>query len=145
MAISLTWAHRDRLLQADQVIEWVAAGIGPEPGAHYRLRIRTADNTLVAEHLEIASDNATVTTNYTGLLFFELTTLCNGHEAWHPVRWSESQAVPDAVDGTFINATQWTGGEVIPDQPHGEALLADDVLPLEQLSNEDETDFLFSD
>lgn len=35
----LTWSHRDRLLQADQLIDTAQADIGPEPGTTYVVRI----------------------------------------------------------------------------------------------------------
>ena len=36
--IELTWVHRDRVLQGDQLVESEAAGIGPEPGTTYNVR-----------------------------------------------------------------------------------------------------------
>lgn len=37
--VTVTWAHRDRVLQADQLVDTTAASIGPEAGMEYRLRI----------------------------------------------------------------------------------------------------------
>lgn len=37
--ITIAWAHRDRIIQADQLIGFTAGSIGPEPGVLYRLRI----------------------------------------------------------------------------------------------------------
>lgn len=37
--LTVSWAHRDRLTQADQLIDESAGNIGPEPGVTYRLRI----------------------------------------------------------------------------------------------------------
>jgi hypothetical protein len=37
--VTVSWAHRDRKLQADQIIDTEQASIGPEPGTTYRLRI----------------------------------------------------------------------------------------------------------
>lgn len=42
-----TWAHRDRLLQADQLVGHTEPSIGPEPGTTYRLRVFDDTNTLV--------------------------------------------------------------------------------------------------
>ncbi len=36
--LTATWAHRDRLLQADQLVAADAASIGPEPGTAYTVR-----------------------------------------------------------------------------------------------------------
>lgn len=49
--LALAWAHRDRLLQADQLIDQTAASIGPEPGTSYTARIYF-DGSL--EHTETA-------------------------------------------------------------------------------------------
>ena len=38
-ALHLTWAHRDRVLQADKLVPHEAAPVGPEPGTTYTLRV----------------------------------------------------------------------------------------------------------
>lgn len=43
----ITWAHRDRLLQADQLIGHEEASIGPEVGTTYTAQVYDADNNLV--------------------------------------------------------------------------------------------------
>ena len=45
--ITITWAHRDRVLQADQLIDWTAASIGPETGVTYTLRLYGEVDTLL--------------------------------------------------------------------------------------------------
>jgi len=42
-----TWNHRDRLLQADQLIGHTEGSIGPEPGTTYRIRVYDSTDTLV--------------------------------------------------------------------------------------------------
>ena len=42
----LTWAHRDRLQQADQLIDTSAASIGPEAGTTYTLRLYNENDVL---------------------------------------------------------------------------------------------------
>lgn len=41
--IALTWTHRDRIIQQDQLIEHGAASIGPEPGTTYTVRVYNGD------------------------------------------------------------------------------------------------------
>ncbi len=36
--VTVSWAHRDRLLQSDQLIDTTQGSIGPEPGTTYRVR-----------------------------------------------------------------------------------------------------------
>lgn len=42
----LTWAHRDRIIEADQLVDHDAGNIGPEPGTTYTIRIYNAQNDL---------------------------------------------------------------------------------------------------
>lgn len=42
-----TWAHRDRILQADQLVPHGDGDIGPEPGTTYTVKVFDADNVLV--------------------------------------------------------------------------------------------------
>lgn len=44
-SISITWAHRDRLVQADQLIDTSLGNIGPEAGTTYTLQVYSG-NTL---------------------------------------------------------------------------------------------------
>lgn len=44
--ITIAWAHRDRILQADQLIDTSMGNIGPEPGTTYRVRIYTGDTLI---------------------------------------------------------------------------------------------------
>ena len=46
-AYSLSWAHRDRLAQADQLIDTEMASIGPETGTTYTLRLYGETGTLL--------------------------------------------------------------------------------------------------
>ena len=42
-----TWAHRDRVQQADQLVGHGAASVGPEPGTTYTVEVRSVDGTLL--------------------------------------------------------------------------------------------------
>lgn len=43
----LTWAHRDRILQADQLVGHGEASVGPEAGVTYNIRLYDSDTPLV--------------------------------------------------------------------------------------------------
>lgn len=45
--LNLTWTHRDRVVQQDQLIEHGQGSIGPEPGQTYRMRVYDGTGTLV--------------------------------------------------------------------------------------------------
>lgn len=58
-AFAVGWAHRDRLLQADQLIDSEAASIGPEPGTTYTLRVYI-DDVLAEEQTGLIGTTASV-------------------------------------------------------------------------------------
>ncbi|QDH70836.1 hypothetical protein [Marilutibacter alkalisoli] len=69
----VTWAHRDRRLQADQLVDTTAAGIGPEPTTRYALRLlNDATSAVLAEKLDIAGTTASVELDFTGNVRIEL-------------------------------------------------------------------------
>lgn len=47
--IALSWAHRSRLLQDDQLIDTTVSNIGPDVGTTYNVRIYDSANALVAQ------------------------------------------------------------------------------------------------
>lgn len=144
MSLVLTWAHRDRITQADQPVDCLAATIGPEPGVHYALQVRNASNVLLAEKLDIDGATATVSSDAAGTLSFKLWSIRDGYASWQAVEWTRAQATPDAVAGTFITAATWLPPTTGPTQPHGEALVASGISPPVQLTNTGGTDFVFS-
>lgn len=46
--LTATWAHRDRLLQADQLVDTAQISIGPEPGVEYTVRWYNQAGTLLS-------------------------------------------------------------------------------------------------
>lgn len=45
--LTWTWVHRDRILQADQLIGHTAASVGPEPGTTYKVEVYSHDGALL--------------------------------------------------------------------------------------------------
>ncbi len=58
----LAWAHRDRLIQDDQLIDTTAATIGPESGTTYNLRLYNENNVLSHTETAIAGTGYTWST-----------------------------------------------------------------------------------
>jgi hypothetical protein len=52
--LTLTWAHRDRILQTAYLVRQDEGDIGPEPGTTYRVRLRDRDGVLVRSETGIA-------------------------------------------------------------------------------------------
>lgn len=53
----LTWSHRDRVLQADQLVDTTAANIGPETGVTYSARLLTTAQAVVDSQTGITGTN----------------------------------------------------------------------------------------
>lgn len=59
--MTFSWRHRDRLLQADTLVDNSADSIGPEPGTTYTVRATTLDGALVlAERAGVVGNTATI-------------------------------------------------------------------------------------
>lgn len=54
--MNLTWRHRDRVLQADQLVGHDEPSIGPEPGTTYTLLIRNASGTVLRTEVGIIGE-----------------------------------------------------------------------------------------
>lgn len=68
----LTWAHRDRLLQADQLVDTEAASIGPEPTGRYGIRLLDDQDDVLIQRGDVAGEIATIDLAYTGDVTLEL-------------------------------------------------------------------------
>jgi hypothetical protein len=80
--ITVEWAHRDRVLQADQVVDETATDIGPEPSTTYSVRYYLDD---VLEETETGL-TGTAATAYTfpadGLARIEVEAVRDGLTSW---------------------------------------------------------------
>ncbi|PZP64174.1 MAG: hypothetical protein DI597_00735 [Pseudoxanthomonas spadix] len=74
----VTWAHRNRFAQADQVIDTSVASVTPPDNQRYGLRFKDSSNALLVEKTSIGPGTATVSLNYTGGVTMELWTIDNG-------------------------------------------------------------------
>jgi hypothetical protein len=55
-----TWNYRDRIIEADQLVDHDAADIGPEPGTTYTMRVYDANNVLRATYSDIMKDSTDI-------------------------------------------------------------------------------------
>ncbi|OWJ91125.1 hypothetical protein B6S59_25480 [Pseudomonas sp. A46] len=82
-SIAVTWTHRDRLLQADQLIDTTQGNIGPEAGTTYIARLRRAsDNSLLDEETDITGTSASLLAIFDGEVIVELLAVRDGLESW---------------------------------------------------------------
>lgn len=56
-----TWAHRDRIIQADSLLDTQEASVGPEDGTTYTFRVYDPDDNLLGTHDGIVGDTWTYT------------------------------------------------------------------------------------
>lgn len=80
--LTLTWAHRDRLLQADQLVDQEQASIGPEPGTTYTVRW-SINGVPDGEEDGITDTTAEIEPSASGLLYVEVVAVRDGLESWH--------------------------------------------------------------
>lgn len=97
-----TWVHRDRLLQADQLVDTEAATIGPEPGTTYTVRAYV-NNVLDDEQTGITGTTATWSPSSAGQGRVEVVAVRDGLESWQAqVRQFPIGAPLLAEDGELI-------------------------------------------
>jgi len=71
--MAVTWAHRDRLLQADTLLDTSVTSVGPEPTTRYALRcLNAATGALIIERTDLAGTSAQVILNFTGAVRLHL-------------------------------------------------------------------------
>lgn len=84
--VAVTWAHRNRITQADQLIDTTVGSITPEAGTSYTVRLHnTASNTLVAEYAGITGTSQSIPiATFDGVLAARITVtaLRGGVECW---------------------------------------------------------------
>lgn len=75
--VTLTWAHRDRVLQADQLVDQTAASIGPEGGTTYTARY-FLEGVLQATHSGLTGTTDSWTPTDLGTIRIELESVRDG-------------------------------------------------------------------
>ncbi|ARU87127.1 phage tail protein [Pseudomonas sp. M30-35] len=92
--VVIEWAHRDRLGQADQLIDTTMGNIGPEAGTTYSARLLRADTSAVlAVETGINGTSSTLATTYEGAVIVELWSVREGLESQQRHRWSIEHTV----------------------------------------------------
>lgn len=93
--VVLAWAHRDRLGQADQLIDTTLGSIGPEAGTTYSCRLLRADTSAVLDsETGISGTTATLTTTYEGQVIAEAWSVRGGIESLQRQRWQFAHTNP---------------------------------------------------
>lgn len=110
--IAITWAHRDRLLQQDQVVGWDQTDIGPEAGVAYDLNVYDPDGIVVDSITDITDNHYTYTASLTEVLTFKLESKRGSYICWQTPVW-------DVNFGSVISGGLTTPAGVLLTTPDG--------------------------
>ncbi len=100
--VLVDWAHRDRLIQGDQLIDTSLASIGPEAGTTYSARLlRAADNVVLDTKTGIVGSSTTLATSYEGLVTAEVWSIRAGLESLQRLKHTFTRPAPPPVPRTF--------------------------------------------
>lgn len=80
-SLEVTWAHRDRVLQADQLVDTEAAAIGPEVGTTYTLRWYL-DDVLEHTHSGVTGATQVYSPAGEGFMRLEVESVRDGVVSW---------------------------------------------------------------
>lgn len=82
--LTLTWSHRDRKLQSDQLVDTLQESIGPEPGTSYTVELYDASNDMLL-HSETGISGTMATVLSSAFAYdnrLELYSVRDGLESW---------------------------------------------------------------
>lgn len=100
-AVSVSFAHRDRILEADQLVDAAASSVGPEAGTTYAYRLLRTDTGAAVESGGAASPFA-LTSTYRGDVRLEVWSVREGLESWQRVavefRWLAPSRITESGD-----------------------------------------------
>lgn len=109
--LSLAWAHRDRILQQDTLVDAEQVSIGPEAGTTYTVRVYQQPSTLLHTQTGITGTSLTYEHELDADLRVEVESVRGGLTSWqmnsHVIACTGSSLV---VNGGFAADTDWTKG-----------------------------------
>lgn len=96
----LTWSHRDRGLQADQLIDTAAANVGPEVGVTYTVRTYL-NGALNSTTTLITGTTHTPANPGSGVVRVEIDAIRDGYTGWQPLTATFSFGAPQ-ITSSFV-------------------------------------------
>jgi hypothetical protein len=108
-AFTVSWAHRDRGLQADQLVDTTAASIGPESTVRYGLSFEDAGTAaVIVERTDLGDDAATVQLGASApaSVRMKLWSISDNGDSWqtheHVFAFSGGSGAPSIDGGDYI-------------------------------------------
>lgn len=105
----VTWAHRNSVIQADQLIDTTAAGVTPPEDMRYGLRFLAADSTQLVARTDVAGATASVVLDYTGTVTMQIYAITDAGESLQRHEFSFAYTPPAGGGASQITATAYTG------------------------------------
>jgi hypothetical protein len=112
---NLTWAHRDRVLQADQLVDTLVGDVGPDTETRYAVRVLDDTDALLVEKLDIAGAPASIVLDYTGDVTVHLYSINEAGESLQRHALTFAYTPPAGTVTTSITATIYTPTDEIID------------------------------
>lgn len=110
-ALAVAVAGRDRLLQADQLIDADAGPIGPEPGSTWSVRIYRPPSTLLHAATGLTTAEYTWVADADGTVRVEVEAEREGLASWQKhVHTLAVEGGNKVANGTFASDTGWSKG-----------------------------------
>lgn len=107
-AFTVTWKERNRLTQADVVLDQLAATNAPEINTRYFLGFYDATNTLLVSRSDIGTPTASVTLNYTGNVTMKLHAISDVGASLQEWSFVFAYTPPTSSPTNTITATAYT-------------------------------------
>jgi hypothetical protein len=112
---NLTWAHRDRVLQADQLVDTMVGNVGPDTETRYAVRVLDDADALLVEKLDIAGAVAAIVLDYTGDVTVQLYSINEAGESLQRHERTFAYTPPAGTVTTAITAATYTPTDEIID------------------------------
>lgn len=112
---TITWAHRSRIVQADQLVDDEAASVTPEAGTRYGVRLLDASDAVLVERLNVDGEACSFVLAYTGDVTLELFAITDVGESWQRHERTFAYTPPPGTTESVITAPTWTPTVVVID------------------------------
>lgn len=108
-SFTVTWASRNRVTQADQIIDTTVASVTPADNIRYGLRFRRTDtNAVLVERSDITDTSITITLTHTGNVSMELWTLDDVGASWQSHLFTFAYTPPGGSPSDTIGGATYT-------------------------------------
>lgn len=107
-AFVVTWADRNRVTQATQLVDTTMGTVTPEVNTRYVLRFLDSTNTLLVEQTNIGPGTATVVLNYTGTVTMQLYSVTDNGRSIQQHEFTFAYTKPSGTVVSAITATAYT-------------------------------------